>query len=182
MDIKGITFTIVTQMFLLVFLLSASKPVKADDKTFVRKLCDQTLEPDVCLNCILSDTGRESSNVSNMTYSILFCMYSQTTYAHQCADHLYQNTVAVRLKTTYRVCRDTMLSASNTLWDGLTKMEVSDYKNAHVSARMAHLDLLRCVFAFRKYADVPVPAELLSYMVQTKRLFDAAQFMFLLLD
>ncbi|KAG4150969.1 hypothetical protein ERO13_D04G035700v2 [Gossypium hirsutum] len=151
MDIKGTTFTIVTQIFLLVFLLSASKPVKADDKTFVRKLCDQTLEPD-------------------------------TTYAHQCADHLYQNTAAVRLKTTYRVCRDTMLSASNTLWDGLTKMEVSDYKNAHVSARMAHLDLLRCVFAFRKYANVPVPAELLSYMVQTKRLFDAAQFMFLLLD
>ncbi|KAK8672720.1 hypothetical protein V6N13_111084 [Hibiscus sabdariffa] len=181
---NGVFFTTVTQIFLLVLLLSASKlPVEADDdKTIVTKLCDETLEPDVCLNCVLSDTSRETSNVSDITHSVLFCMYSQTTFAHQTADRLFQHTAAVDLKQVFRVCKDRMFSASNTLWDGLTKMEVSDYKSAHVAARVAHADLLRCDFAFMKYGKVVIPSELLKYMVQAKRLFDVAQIMFLLLD
>ncbi|WRX10401.1 Pectinesterase inhibitor domain - like 7 [Theobroma cacao] len=177
----GVIFTIATQFLLLVFLLS-SKPVEAeDDKTLVRKICSQTLEPNVCLNCISADTGRGTSNITDLTYSVLFCMYSQAIYAHQCADHLFQNTAAVQLKKSFQVCKDVLFSASNTLWDGLTKLEVSDYKNAHLSAGIAHLDLFQCVFAFRRYANVPIPSVLLNYMVQTKRLFDVAQFMFLLI-
>lgn len=174
-----------TQILLLVFLLSSSsipKPVEADDdKTIVQKICTQTLEPDACLNCISADTSRGSSNVTELTYSVLFCMYSQATYAHNCADLLFQNTAAINLKKSYQVCKDVLFSASNTLWDALTKMEVSDYKDAHMSARIARLDLFRCVFAIRKYANERVPSELLSYMVQSKRLFDVAEFMFLLI-
>ncbi|KAE8663692.1 Detected protein of unknown function [Hibiscus syriacus] len=177
-------FITVTQIFLLVLLLSASKStVEADgDKTIITKLCDETLEPEVCLNCVLSDTSRETSNVSDMTHSILFCMYSQTTYAHATADHLFQTTAAVVLKEVFRVCKDVMFSASNTLWDGLTKMEASDYKKAHVSVRLAHADLFQCDFAFMKHGKVLIPSELLNYMVEAKRLFDVAQIMFLLLD
>ena len=61
-------------------------------------------------------------------------------------------------------------------------MEISDYNNAHLSARIARLDLFQCVFAFRKYANVPIPLVLLNYMVQAKRLFDVAHFMFLLIN
>ena len=88
----GVIFTILTQILLLVFLLcSNSKPVEAeDDKTIVQKICSQTLEPDACLNCISADTGRGASNVTDLTYSVIFCMYSQAIYAHQCADHLFQ--------------------------------------------------------------------------------------------
>ncbi|XVE83624.1 hypothetical protein DITRI_Ditri16bG0102100 [Diplodiscus trichospermus] len=181
----GVIFIIFAQTLLLVLLLSSdSKPVEADDdKTIVQKICSQTLEPDACLNCILADTGRGPSNVTDfLTYSILFCMYSQAIYGHQCADHLFQTTAAVNLKKSFQVCKDTLFSASNTLWDGLTKLEVSDYNNAHLSTRIAHLDLFRCVFAFRKYANLPIPSVLLNYMVQVKRLFDVAQFMFLLID
>ncbi|XVF58510.1 hypothetical protein PTKIN_Ptkin07bG0071700 [Pterospermum kingtungense] len=173
----------VTQILLLVFLLvSISKPVEADDdKIIVQKICSQTLEPDACLNCISADTGRATSNVTDLTYSVLFCMYSQATYAYQCADNLFQNTAAVNVKKSFQVCKDTLFSASNTLWDALTKLEVSDYKNAHLSVRIARLDLFRCVFAVRRFANDRIPSELLNYMVQAKRLFDVAEFMFLLI-
>ncbi|GMI67742.1 hypothetical protein HRI_000443500 [Hibiscus trionum] len=176
---NGVLFITVTQICFLVLLLSAEAD---DDKTIVTKVCDESLEPDVCLNCVLSDTSRETSNLSDMAHSILFCMYSETTYAHQTADNLFQNTTAVDLKEVFRVCKDKMFSASNTLWDGIAKMEVSDYKSAHVSARVAHADLLECDFAFMKYGKVLIPSELLNYMVQAKRLFDVAQIMFLLLE
>ncbi|XVF14481.1 hypothetical protein REPUB_Repub09cG0063700 [Reevesia pubescens] len=179
---NGVIFTIFTKILLLVFLLYSKRAEAEDDKTIVQTICSQSLEPDACLNCILADTGRGTSNITDLTYSVLFCMYSQAIYAHQCADHLFQNTAVVNLKIAFQVCKDTLFSASNTLWDGLTKLEDSDYKNAHLSARVARLDLLRCVFAFRKYANFSIPSELLNYMVQAKRLFDVAHFMFLLIN
>ncbi|OMO49650.1 Pectinesterase inhibitor [Corchorus capsularis] len=175
--------TIVTQITLLVFLVS-SKSVEADkddDKTIVRKLCSQSLEPEPCLDCILSDKGRGTSNISDLAYSIMFCMYSEETHAHDSADQLFQNTTEVGLKIAFEVCKDTLFSASNTLWDGLTKLEVSDYQNALVSARISQANLFQCVSAFRKYADVTIPSELVEHMVVAKRLYDVVRFMFYLI-
>ena len=56
-----------------------------------------------------------TDDISELTYSVFFCMYTQAVYGHDRADELLQYTTSAGVKQALEVCRDRLYAESNDL-------------------------------------------------------------------
>ncbi|KAI6697196.1 hypothetical protein NL676_017315 [Syzygium grande] len=63
----------------------------------------ETRELDACKNCVVSEP---TEDISEITYSVFFCMYTQAVYVHDRADEFSQYTTSAGVKQALEVCRD----------------------------------------------------------------------------
>ncbi|KAI6697162.1 hypothetical protein NL676_017281 [Syzygium grande] len=172
---------ILLSLFSLELSWRPSAFVKADATSFVRNLCSQTVELDACKNCVSSET---TEYILDVTYSVLFCMYTQAVYGHDHADELSQAAAYVAEKQALEVCRDTLFVVANNLSDALSMLEGSDYKVAFANKKNSQRRLVSCEYVFWRFATGDgnaIPTMLLDDMVLQKRLFDVGHYFFRLI-
>lgn len=178
MDIAG-NRALLTTVITLVLVLSQPGPAVARFKDLVTSLCSRTLEMDACKNCLLSDHSIESEDIPRLTYSIVFCIYSQATYGHQHADGMAQNATAAAPRRALRHCSESLMGASNRLWDTLMMLETKHYEGAYENLKRSQWSVVSCEDAFEKFAGgAPTPSTLLDDMTLVKQLCDVAQYFF----
>ncbi|KAI6697164.1 hypothetical protein NL676_017283 [Syzygium grande] len=151
---------------------------QSDAASFIQNLCSQTLELDACKKCVSS---KPTEYIPELTYSVLFCTYSQAVYGHDHADELSRTARSPGVKQALVVCRDTLFAASNNLSDALSMMEGSKYKDAFMNMKNSRQSLISCSLAFWRFATWDgdaIPTMLLNDMVLMKRLIDVGHYFF----
>ncbi|KAF8406766.1 hypothetical protein HHK36_008858 [Tetracentron sinense] len=147
---------------------------KDDDATLIQKVCSQTLEPAVCIDCINSDTSRVTDDIPELTHSIVFCAWSEAVFAQEDAEQLAQNTTEPKLKEALQACDALLFSVQNDLGDALMQLEARDYDNVMISLTDARIDVFDSVNQFGYGIDILIPPKLLDGMVRVKHLNDVA--------
>ncbi|KAL6342084.1 hypothetical protein AAG906_038563 [Vitis piasezkii] len=167
--------------FFLVVLVLLVSCAHADDKSEVEKACGQTPHPDVCVSCVNSDPSRNTTEIPELTFEILFCMMSEATHGHEVADLQAQNTSEPNLKQALQTCNVSLFSASNDLTDSFMRLEGKDYQKAEADLESANRAVVQCYKAFLKEPVVTIPPQLFSHVDLAARYHDVAHVFFRLI-
>lgn len=148
----------------------------------ITKTCTESLEPQICSQCLTSEHTRQFDNIPGFIHSLLMCMRPQVQLAHDKANNLAsQKSTSPSLKRTLSICSSALNDAVSEVEHALVTLDLSHYTDAWNDAMAARRMWFRCALEFHGNADFTIPSPLLSPMVNANRLFDASYGLFVLI-
>lgn len=162
-------------------LLRPVASLSNDEARRIKEICRETLEPYECYQCITSDRSREFYDTPALIHSLLFCLYSETTYAHVNADLLSQNATIPSLKMSLSQCSSVLFHAANLAVDAMLSIESRNYVQAWNTAKAARRSFFGCAKVFIADNNLTIPSAVLGHMIRAKHLYDSMHIMFQLI-